>query len=179
MGKLVKQLELDALGPSFLGPLLLLTLILTFSPCLNASFFKISSGSLTSLHQPNCPRATSNSLRLSKTSTPHKSPWPTFQPFLFSPPWSPCPSGSSYRRLTFGPYPKSKRLEWQGSHGVSLLTQLILLTSQTKNKITVILETEQIAQMTFCFLTGIYLLKATRPAVSRPLSTRPQYLTTG
>ena len=98
--------------PPFLGPLLLLTLILSFWPCSMHLFFKNSSGPLTSLHQLNYPWATSNSLRLSKTSTPHKSPWPTFQPFLFSPPWSPCPSGSSYRRLTFGPYPKSKRLEW-------------------------------------------------------------------
>jgi len=40
MGKLVKQLELDALGSSFLGPLLLLTLILTFSPCLMHLFSK-------------------------------------------------------------------------------------------------------------------------------------------
>ena len=39
----------------------------------NTSIFKIS-GSLTSLHQPNYPQATSNSLRLSKTLTPHKSP---------------------------------------------------------------------------------------------------------
>ena len=96
----------------FLGPLLLLTLILTFSSCLMHLSFKISSGSLTSLHQLNCPWATSNSLRLSKTSTPHKSPWPTFQPFLISPPWHLCPEWNSYRRLTFGPYPESKKQEW-------------------------------------------------------------------
>ena len=70
---------------SFLGPLLLLTLILTFSSCLMHLSFKISSGSLTSLHQLPYPQATSNSLRLSKTWTPPKSPWPTFQPFLISP----------------------------------------------------------------------------------------------
>ena len=35
----------------------------------------------------------------------------------------------------------------------------MMLASQTKNKTTVILETEQIAQTTFCFLTGAYLLK--------------------
>ena len=144
MGKPVKWLELDALGPTFSRPPPSTYSHPKFLTMFNASFFKNSSGPLTSLHQLNYPRATSNSLRLSKTSTPHKSPWPTFQPFLFSPPWSPCPSGSSYRRLTFGPYPKSKRLEWQGSHGVSLLTQLILLTLQTKNKITVIFETDQI-----------------------------------
>ena len=48
-------------------------------------FFKISSGLLTSLHQPNYPQPTSNSLGLSKTSNPHKSPWPTLQPFLSYP----------------------------------------------------------------------------------------------
>ena len=33
------------------------------------------------------------------------------------------------------------------------------------------LETDQIAQMTFCFLTGAYLFKAIRPPDSRPLVT--------
>ena len=47
-----------------------------------------------------------------------------------------------------------------------------MLTWQTKNKITVILETDQIAQMTFCFLTGTYLLKAARPPI-------PDFQTTG
>ena len=69
----------------FLGPLLLLTLILTSGPCLMHSFSKIASGPFTSLHQPNYPRATSDSLKLSKTLTPHKYPWPTFQPFLILP----------------------------------------------------------------------------------------------
>ena len=53
---------------------------------------------------------------------------------------------------------------------VSLLRWLIMLTSQTKNKITVIPEADQIAQMTFCFLTDAYLLKASRPPDSRPLA---------
>ena len=47
-------------------------------------------------------------------------------------------------------------------------------TSQTKNKITVILETDQIAQIAqivSCFLIGAYLLKAVRPPDSRPLAT--------
>jgi len=44
-------------------------------------------------------------------------------------------------------------------------------TSQTKNKITEILETDQIAQIVSCFLTGAYLLKAARPPDSRPLAT--------
>ena len=76
----------------------------------HASFFKISSGPLMSLPQLNYPWATSNSLKLTKTLTPHKSPWPTFQAFLISPPWHPCSMGSSYKRLTFSPYPRSKRL---------------------------------------------------------------------
>ena len=73
MGKLVKQLELDTLGPTFSRPSPSTYLYSKFWPMFNTSIFKIS-GSLTSLHQPNYPRATSNSLRLSKTLTPHKSP---------------------------------------------------------------------------------------------------------
>ena len=37
-------------------------------------------------------------------------------------------------------------------------------TLQTNNKITVIRETDQIAQMARCFLTDVYLLKAAGPA---------------
>ena len=48
-----------------------------------------------------------------------------------------------------------------------IVKMAIMLTSQAKNKITAILEADQIAQMTFCFLTGTYLLKATRPPDSR------------
>ena len=102
-----------------LGPLLLLNPFSNFWPKINASFFKISSGLLTRLHQLNYPRATSNSLRLSKTWTPHRSPWPTFLPFLISSPCHPChpsPTRSSYSSLTFSPYPKSK--DWK-----SLLTE--------------------------------------------------------
>ena len=83
----------------FLGPLFLLTLNSNFWPLFNASFFKISSGPLTRFHQPSYPWPTSNSLKLSKTLTPHKSPWPTFQPFLISPPQHPWPTGSSYRTV--------------------------------------------------------------------------------
>ena len=125
MGKLVKRLELDVLGPIFSRPSPSTYPYSNFQPMFDASFFKISSGLLTSLHQLNYPRITPNSLGLSKTSIPHKSPWPAFQAFLVLPPWHPCPTGSSYRRLTFGPYPKSKRLEWQGPHGVSLIRWLI------------------------------------------------------
>ena len=46
-----------------------------------------------------------------------------------------------------------------------------MLTSQTKNEITVIREADQIAQMAFCFLTAAYLLKAVRSPDSRPLDT--------
>ena len=41
-------------------------------------------------------------------------------------------------------------------------------TFQTKNKIKVIRETDQIAQIARCFLTGVYLLKAARPPDCRP-----------
>ena len=65
------------------------------------------------------------------------------------------------------------------SHGQSLASYKIGLTwglivkmahyvNLTKNTITVILEADQIAQMTFCFLTDTYLLKASRPPDSRP-----------
>ena len=40
-----------------------------------------------------------------------------------------------------------------------------------KNKIRVIRETDQIAQMASCYLTGTYLLKAVRPPDSRPPAT--------
>ena len=66
-GKLVKQLELDALGPTFSRPSSTYPYS-NFWPMFNVSFFKISSGLLTSLYQPNYPRATSNLIRLSKTS---------------------------------------------------------------------------------------------------------------
>ena len=59
---------------------------------------------------------------------------------------------------------------YMGGGGL-LLRWLIMVTLQTKNKITVILETDQIAQMTLCFLTGAYLLKAMRPLDSRSLAT--------
>ena len=49
-----------------------------------------------------------------------------------------------------------------------IVKMAIMLTSQAKNKITVILEADQIAQMTFCFLSDAYLLKALRPSDSRP-----------
>ena len=46
-------------------------------------------------------------------------------------------------------------------------------TSQTKNKITVICETDKIAQMASCYLSGTDLLKAARPPDSRPPATWP------
>ena len=52
-----------------------------------------------------------------------------------------------------------------------LIVKRALYVDFTKNKITVILEADQIAQMTFCFLTGAYLLKAVRLPDSRPLDT--------
>ena len=52
-----------------------------------------------------------------------------------------------------------------------LIVKMAHYVDLTKNKITVILETDQIVQMTFCFITGAYLLKATRPPDSRPPAT--------
>ena len=57
----------------FLGPFLLLILILSFCLCLMSLFFKISSWPLTSLHQPNYPWATSNSFKYQKL-------WPLTNP---------------------------------------------------------------------------------------------------
>ena len=75
MGKLGKQLQLDALGPTFPRPSPSAYPYYNFRPMFNASFFfKISSGSLKSLHPLNYLRATSNSFGLSKISTLHKSP---------------------------------------------------------------------------------------------------------
>ena len=73
MGKLVKQLELNALGPTFPRPSSTY-LSSNFWPMFKESFFKISLGPLMSLYQLNYPRATSNSLKLSKTLALHKSP---------------------------------------------------------------------------------------------------------
>ena len=111
----------------FLGPLLL-TLILTFGPCLMHLFFffpkfqdRLHAFTNWTIHELFLTHSDYQKLQ------PHnKSPWPTFQPFLISPPWHTCPQGSSYRRLTFGPYPKSKRLAWSGPHGVSLIRWLIM-----------------------------------------------------
>ena len=61
MGKLVKQLELDALGPIFSRPSPSTYPYSNFQSMFNVSFFKISSESLTTLHQLNYPQATSNS----------------------------------------------------------------------------------------------------------------------
>ena len=62
MGKLGKQLELDVLGPTFSSSSPFIYPNSNFLLMFNVSFFKISSGSLTSLHQPNYPQATSNSI---------------------------------------------------------------------------------------------------------------------
>ena len=52
-----------------------------------------------------------------------------------------------------------------------LIDKMAHYVDLTKNKITGILETDQIAQMTFCFLTGANLLKTVRPPDSRPPAT--------
>ena len=135
MGKLPKQLELDVLGPSFSRPSLSTYPYSNFWPMFNESFFKISLSPLTRFHQLNYPWATSNSLKLSKTSIPHKSPRPTFQPFLISPLWHPWPTGSSYRTV-MEDWPLALNLNQKGwkdraDMGVSWLKWLIMLTSQT------------------------------------------------
>ena len=43
-----------------------------------------------------------------------------------------------------------------------------LVEFQTKRAFRQIYTSAQIAEMTFCFLTGVYLLKAMRPPDSRP-----------
>ena len=50
VGKLVRQLELDALGPTFFRPSPSIYPNSNFPLMFNVSFFKISSGPLTSLH---------------------------------------------------------------------------------------------------------------------------------
>ena len=72
----------------FPGPLLLLTLILTYDPCLMCLFSKFLQHPLQAFTNRTIHKLL-DSLRLSETSTPHKSPWPTFQPFLISPPMMP------------------------------------------------------------------------------------------
>ena len=52
-----------------------------------------------------------------------------------------------------------------------LMVEMAHYVELTKNNITVTLETDQIAQMTFCFPADAYLLKATRPPDSRPPAT--------
>ena len=61
--------------------------------------------------------------------------------------------------------PKLRKVDkvWKGPHGVSLIRWLAMLTLQTKNKITVICEIDQIIQTASCYLTGTYLLKPARP----------------
>ena len=61
MGKLAEQLDLDALGSTLSRPSPSTYPYSNFQPMFNASFFKISLGSLTSVHQSNYPRATFNS----------------------------------------------------------------------------------------------------------------------
>ena len=86
-----------------LGSLLILTLILTFGPCL-MHVFKASPGLPTRLHQPDCSWATSNLLQLSKALTPLRLPLTHVPAFSYLTPWChPKLVWSRYRRLTFGP----------------------------------------------------------------------------
>ena len=164
--------------PPFLGPLLLLTLILSFWPCLMHLFSKILQDHLQAftnwtIHELLLTHSDYQKLRS------HTNPLDPHSSLFFSHPLE----GPVPQEAVTEDWPLALILNQKGwndrAHMGSLLTQLILLTLQTKNKITVIFETDQIAQMTFCFLTGTYLLKATRPPDSRPLSTWPQDSTTG
>ena len=51
-----------------------------------------------------------------------------------------------------------------------LIDKMARYVNLAKNKITVIRETDQIAQMASCYLAGTYLLKTARPPDSRPLA---------
>ena len=55
----------------------------------------------------------------------------------------------------------------------------MMLALQTKNKITVTLETDHIAQTTFCLPAGAYLLKVMRPLDPKPPAMRLQDSATG
>ena len=103
MGKLVKQLELDALA--FSRPSPSTYPYSNFQPMYNVSFFKVSSRSLTSLQQLSYPLATSNSLRLSKTS------WTHIPAFSYLTPMTPLFYRKQLQKIDLCPYPKSKRLE--------------------------------------------------------------------
>ena len=85
MGKLVKQLGLDSMGPTFTGPPSHINPHSDFQPVSNASVFKVSPGSPMSLHQPDCSRAASNSLQLSKASSPLRLPLTHIPAFLILP----------------------------------------------------------------------------------------------
>ena len=182
MGKLPKQLELDVLGPSFSRPSLSTYPYSNFWPMFNASSFKISLAPLTRFHQPNYPWATSNSLKLSKTSIPHKSQRPTFQPFLISPPQHLWPAGSSYRTVME---------DWPLALILNQKTRMIGPTPGLIVKMAHYVDLTNKEQKlrdprdwpncpdNFCVLTGAYLLKAMRPPDSRPPATWPQDSTVG
>ena len=60
---------------------------------------------------------------------------------------------------------------WNDRATWGLIVKMAHYADLAKNKITVILETDQIAQMASCYLTGAYLLKAAIPPDSRPPAT--------
>ena len=157
----------------FLGPLRQTYLHSNFQFMFDASFFKISSGLLTSLHQPTIyelllTRSNYQKLRL------HRNPLdPHFSRFLSHPHDTPVPEGTVTEEWPSALLLNQKGWNDQahiGAHGRN--GSLCWLCKQSK--ITVILETDQIAQKTFCFLTGTYLLKAMRLPDSRPPATCPQ-----
>ena len=157
MGKLVKLLELDTLGPTFSRPSSSTYPYSNLWPMFNVSFFKISSAPLTSLHQPNYPQAT----------------WLTQIIRNFNPTQIPLTHIPAFSYLTphDAPVPQEAIMEdwllafilnqevWNDRATWGLIVKMAHYADLAKNKITVILETDQIAQVRFCFLTGVYYSK--------------------
>ena len=90
MGKLAKQLGLDAMGPTFTGPPSHINPYSDFWPLSNVSFLKVSAGLPMSLHQPDCSWATSTSLQLSQASSPLWLPLAHVPAYSYLTPWQ-CP----------------------------------------------------------------------------------------
>ena len=173
MGKLIKQLELDALGSTFSRPSPSTYPPSNFQFMFNASFFKISSVPLTSLHQPTIHELLLTHSNYQKLQS-HTNPLdPHSSRFLSHPHDTPVPEGTVTEDWPSALILNQKGWNDQahmGAHGRN--GSLCWLCKQSK--ITVILETDQIAQKTFCFLTGTYLLKAMRLPDSRTPAMWPQ-----
>ena len=87
MGKLVKQLGLDDMGPTFTGPASHINPYSDFWPLSNVSFLKVSVGLPMSLYQPDCSWPTSNSLQLSQALSPLWLPLNHVPAYSYLTPW--------------------------------------------------------------------------------------------